>query len=142
MLNVERKELRRYSVWEQQELEAQELHFEDEEEPIPPSALLLGVSETAAAAIHRDLHKLYVKQGAPSNIGKRAHAVGQSSDSRLQLVSPFLWFKSPSSVVVMFYVTRHSEPLRPADTQRSSGGNGGGVVALLAGHRLPQLSLG
>ncbi|XP_027147067.1 sentrin-specific protease 7 isoform X2 [Larimichthys crocea] len=69
MLNVERKELRRYSVWEQQELEAQELHFEDEAEPIPPSALLLGVSETAAAAIHRDLHKLYVKQGAPSNIG-------------------------------------------------------------------------
>ncbi|TKS66873.1 Sentrin-specific protease 7 [Collichthys lucidus] len=69
MLNVERKELRRYSVWEQQELEAQELYFEDDEEPIPPSALLLGVSETAAAAIHRDLHKLYVKQGAPSNIG-------------------------------------------------------------------------
>ncbi|KAG8000520.1 Sentrin-specific protease 7, partial [Nibea albiflora] len=70
MLNIERKELRRYSVWEQQELEAQELQFEDDEEPMPPSALLLCVSETAAAAVHRELHKLCVKQAAPANIDK------------------------------------------------------------------------
>lgn len=70
MVTFERKELRRYSVWEQQELEAQELHFKGEEEPIPAAVLLFCVSETAAAAVQRDLLNLYAKQDGAMNTGK------------------------------------------------------------------------
>ncbi|XP_030284561.1 uncharacterized protein LOC115588248 isoform X4 [Sparus aurata] len=70
MVTFERKELRRYSVWEQQELEAQELHFRSNEELSPPAFLLLCVSETAGAAVHRDLLKLCVDQEAIMNTGK------------------------------------------------------------------------
>lgn len=70
-----RKELRRYSVWEQQELEAQELHFRSNEELCPPAFLLLCVSETAGAAVQRDLVKLCVDQDATTNTGEKAHNV-------------------------------------------------------------------
>ncbi|XP_044072715.1 sentrin-specific protease 7 isoform X2 [Siniperca chuatsi] len=70
MLTFERKELRRYSVWEQQELEAQELYFKGDEEPSPAAVLLFCVSETAAAAVQRDLLKLCVKQDGTMNTGK------------------------------------------------------------------------
>ncbi|KAM9346802.1 uncharacterized protein ABDE67_011110 [Symphorus nematophorus] len=69
MLTIERKELLRYSVWEQHEMEAQELHFTGEEEPSPPAVLLLCVSATAAAAVQRDLLKLCVKQHGTKNTG-------------------------------------------------------------------------
>ncbi|XP_070832418.1 sentrin-specific protease 7 isoform X3 [Chaetodon trifascialis] len=70
LLTFARKELRRYSVWEQQELEAQELHFKGTEEPSPPAVLLFCVSETAAAAVQQDLLKLCVKQDGTTHTGK------------------------------------------------------------------------
>lgn len=76
-ITVERKELRRYSVWEQQEMEAHELHFKCDEEPTPPAALLLCVSETAAAAIQRELLQLCVTHDETT--GKKAHTVDTGS---------------------------------------------------------------
>ncbi|XP_028250163.1 sentrin-specific protease 7 isoform X2 [Parambassis ranga] len=71
ILSFECKELRRYSVWEPHELEAQELRFQDDEEEVPPAAaLLFFVSETAAAAVQRDLHRLCVRQDGASNTVK------------------------------------------------------------------------
>ncbi|XP_026152184.1 sentrin-specific protease 7 [Mastacembelus armatus] len=58
ILTLQRKELRRYSVWDQEEMEAQELRFKGDLEPCPAAVLLLCVSETAAAAIQQDLCKL------------------------------------------------------------------------------------
>lgn len=72
MLTFERKALRRYSVWEQQELEAQELYFSGDEEPSPAAVILFCVSETAAAAIQQDLLKLGVKQDGTTNTGETA----------------------------------------------------------------------
>ncbi|XP_042282801.1 sentrin-specific protease 7 isoform X2 [Thunnus maccoyii] len=68
MLSLEREELRRYSVWEQEELEDQDIHCMDNEEPPPAAVLLFCVSETAAAAIQWDLRKL--KQDGTTNPGK------------------------------------------------------------------------
>ncbi|XP_070694324.1 sentrin-specific protease 7 [Pempheris klunzingeri] len=70
MLTFERKELRRYSVWEQQEMEDRELYFKGEEQPSPAAVLLFCVSDTAAAAIQRDLLQLSVKQDGATNTGK------------------------------------------------------------------------
>lgn len=70
ILTFEREELRRYSVWEQEEMEAQQLLFKGYEEPSPAAVLLLCVSETAAAAIQRDLRKLCVKQDESTNTGE------------------------------------------------------------------------
>ncbi|KAM7380297.1 hypothetical protein PAMP_003605 [Pampus punctatissimus] len=70
VLTLERKELRRYSVWEQENLEDSGLHFEGNEEPPPAAVLLFCVSETAAAAIQSDLRKLCVKQDGTANTGK------------------------------------------------------------------------
>ncbi|XP_040913572.1 sentrin-specific protease 7 isoform X3 [Toxotes jaculatrix] len=69
MLTFERKELRRYSVWEQQEMEMRELRFKGDEEPFPPAVLLFCVSDTAAAAVQQDLCKLCVKQDGTTNTG-------------------------------------------------------------------------
>ena len=79
ILTVERKELRKYSVWEQQELEDREFYFERDEEPNPAGVLLLCVSETAAFAVQRELLKLCVKQHRTKNTGEKAHAVDTSS---------------------------------------------------------------
>lgn len=68
MLTLEREELRRYSVWEQEELEDRGLRCKDEE--LPPAVLLFLVSETAAAAVQWDLHKLCVKQDGTTNTGE------------------------------------------------------------------------
>lgn len=85
MLSFERKELRRYSVWEQEELEMRELHFPDDEEPSPAAVLLLCVSETAAAAIERDLLKLCANKDGTTNTGETAERLAprrsQSSHS-------------------------------------------------------------
>ncbi|XP_029348866.1 sentrin-specific protease 7 isoform X2 [Echeneis naucrates] len=70
MLSFERKELRRYSVWEQQEMEMRELQFKDDEEPFPVAVLLFVVSETAAAAVQRDLSGLCVRKDRTSKPGK------------------------------------------------------------------------
>ncbi|XP_029315372.1 LOW QUALITY PROTEIN: sentrin-specific protease 7 [Cottoperca gobio] len=61
-LTLNRKDMRRYSVWEQQELEDREFHFNSDVEPFPAAILLFCVSETAAAAVQRDLLKLCAKQ--------------------------------------------------------------------------------
>ncbi|KAM4731208.1 sentrin-specific protease 7 isoform 2-T3 [Anableps anableps] len=68
-LTFERKELRRYSVWDQQELEAREIHFGDED-PSPPGVLLFYVTEEAAAAIQQDLDQLCVSEDGPIDTGK------------------------------------------------------------------------
>ncbi|XP_031148601.1 sentrin-specific protease 7 isoform X1 [Sander lucioperca] len=70
MLIIERKDLRRYSVWEQQELEDREFHLRGDEDPFPAAVLLFCVSETAAAALEGDLLKLCVKQDGTMNTGK------------------------------------------------------------------------
>ncbi|XP_023286451.1 uncharacterized protein LOC111673043 isoform X1 [Seriola lalandi dorsalis] len=70
MLTLKRKELRRYSVWEQQEMEMRDLHFKVDKDPFPVAILLLCVSETAAAAVQRDLCKLCFKQDGTTNPGK------------------------------------------------------------------------
>uniref|UniRef100_A0A8P4GIS4 Si:dkey-100n23.3 n=1 Tax=Dicentrarchus labrax TaxID=13489 RepID=A0A8P4GIS4_DICLA len=70
ILSIERKELRRYGVWELQDLEAQKLHFKTDQEPSPRAILLFCVSEKAAAAVQQDLLKLGVKQDGPTNTGK------------------------------------------------------------------------
>ncbi|KAA8587952.1 hypothetical protein FQN60_001146 [Etheostoma spectabile] len=70
MLIIERKDLRRYSVWEQQELEDRKFHLRGDGDPFPAAVLLFCVSETAAAALLGDLLKLCVKQDGTMNIGK------------------------------------------------------------------------
>lgn len=70
ILTLERKELRRYSVWEQEEMEAQQLLFKDDKEPSPAAVLLFCVSETAAAAIQQDLCKLCTKHDGTTNTGE------------------------------------------------------------------------
>lgn len=75
---MERKELWRYSVWEQQEMEAQEVYFKHEEDFSPPAVLLLYVSETAAAAAHQELLKLCVEPDETTNTGKKADNVDKS----------------------------------------------------------------
>lgn len=75
ILTMERKELRLYSVWEQQEMEAQELYLKCGVEPSPPAILLLCVSQTAAAAVQQQLCKLCVKYDEATNPGERAHTV-------------------------------------------------------------------
>lgn len=70
VLSLERKELRRYSVWEQQDMEAQDIYFKCDGKPSPPTVLVLCVSQTAAAAVHRDLLSLCLKQDKTNDIGK------------------------------------------------------------------------
>lgn len=70
ILTVERKELRKYSVWERQELEDREFYFERDEEPNPAGVLLLCVSETAAFVVQQELLKLRVKHDGITNTGK------------------------------------------------------------------------
>ncbi|KAK2840013.1 hypothetical protein Q5P01_013753 [Channa striata] len=69
-LTIERKELRRCSVWEKEDMEAQKLHFNGNKEPSPAAVLFLCVSETAAAAIRSDLRELCGKQDKTTNTGK------------------------------------------------------------------------
>ncbi|XP_028291993.1 uncharacterized protein LOC114455141 isoform X2 [Gouania willdenowi] len=63
------KDLRKYSVWEQSEMELEQLCFEGEEE-IYPVTLLLFVSESAAAALQRDLCRLQAKEDGALIEGK------------------------------------------------------------------------
>ncbi|XP_004551449.3 sentrin-specific protease 7 isoform X1 [Maylandia zebra] len=69
-LTFERLELRRYSVWERQELEERQLHFKGDEEPTPAAVLLFCVSETAAASVQQDLRLLSAKKDGAVNTGK------------------------------------------------------------------------
>ncbi|KAM6978359.1 uncharacterized protein LKV04_013756 [Tautogolabrus adspersus] len=68
MLTFQRKELRRYSVWEHQELEAEGLYFSSGESV--PAALLFCVSDSGAAAVQRDLVELYINQDSSINTDK------------------------------------------------------------------------
>ncbi|XP_062258850.1 sentrin-specific protease 7 [Platichthys flesus] len=69
ILTFERKALRRYSVWEEQEMEMRELHFNGDENPLPAAVLVLCVSDTAAAEIQHILSKLSVEQDGNTNPG-------------------------------------------------------------------------
>lgn len=42
-------------MWEQQEMETQDIFFKCDEDPSPPTALLLCVSQTAAADVQSEL---------------------------------------------------------------------------------------
>lgn len=89
ILSFECKELRRYSVWEPHELEAQELRFQDDEEAPPTAALLFFVSQTAAAAVQRDLHRLCVRHDGAPNAGESTGILSmQIQDDKLTV--PFL----------------------------------------------------
>ncbi|XP_060944325.1 sentrin-specific protease 7 [Limanda limanda] len=69
MLTFERKALRRYSVWEEQEMEMRELHFDGDENAFPAAVLVFCVSDTAAAEIQHVLSKLCVEQDGNTNTG-------------------------------------------------------------------------
>lgn len=69
-LTFECKDLRRYSIWEQQELEERQLCFRDDEEPTPAAVLLFCVSETAAAAMQQDLCRLSARDDGAANTGE------------------------------------------------------------------------
>ncbi|XP_063743886.1 sentrin-specific protease 7 isoform X2 [Eleginops maclovinus] len=69
-VTVDRTDMRRYSVWEEPELVERDFHFEDGEEPFPAAILLLYVSETAAAAVKRDLQKLCINQHRATSTDK------------------------------------------------------------------------
>ncbi|XP_061578955.1 sentrin-specific protease 7 [Cololabis saira] len=62
MVAVERSELRRYSVWEQDSMERRGLRFRDRESPAAATVLLLFISDAAAAALQLDLQQLCGKQ--------------------------------------------------------------------------------
>ncbi|XP_061648552.1 sentrin-specific protease 7 isoform X2 [Phyllopteryx taeniolatus] len=66
-LTLERTELRRYSVWEQEELESRGLRWPSGAEP--RTVLLFCVTQSAAAAVHRDLLRLRAQHGAPPGTG-------------------------------------------------------------------------
>ena len=68
MLSFDRSELRRYSVWEQDELELRDLHFHGSDS-CPAGALLLFVSETAAAALQQELQQLCTTEDGATNTG-------------------------------------------------------------------------
>ena len=70
MLTFERKELRKYSIWEHEELEERLIRFEGDEKPFPAAVLLFYVSETAAAAIQQDLRQLCIKEDGAINTGE------------------------------------------------------------------------
>ncbi|XP_029968484.1 microtubule-associated protein futsch isoform X2 [Salarias fasciatus] len=70
VLSFSSKELRRYSVWEQHELEEEEICFLDDEDPYPPAVLLFFLSDKAAAAVQRDLCRLGIKRRRASKAAK------------------------------------------------------------------------
>ncbi|XP_041662810.1 sentrin-specific protease 7 isoform X2 [Cheilinus undulatus] len=70
MLMFKRDDLKRYSIWEHQELEVEGLYFSDGEDPFPAAFLLFCVSENSASDIQRDLVRLGVKQDGNGNSGK------------------------------------------------------------------------
>lgn len=67
-MSFERTELRRYSVWDQQDLELSGFQFEGDEMP-SSGILLFYVSEAAAAAVQRDLCQLCVEDEGSINTG-------------------------------------------------------------------------
>ena len=72
MLTFERKALRRYSVWDEQEMEMRELQFNGDEEPVPAAVLVFCVSDAAAAEVQHILSKLCVEQDGNTNTGEFA----------------------------------------------------------------------
>lgn len=70
MLTLERKELRRYSVWEKQELETLNIFCNENFESIPAAGLLCCVSKDAAEGIQYDLSQLCDKRDRTKNTGK------------------------------------------------------------------------
>lgn len=51
-------------------MEVQDINFKCDEDPCPPTVLMLCVSQTAAAAAQRELLNLYLKQDETTDIGK------------------------------------------------------------------------
>lgn len=70
MLTLERKELRRYSVWEKQELETLNIFCNENFESIPAAGLLCCVSKDAAEGIQYDLSQLCDKRDRTKNTEK------------------------------------------------------------------------
>ncbi|RVE58287.1 hypothetical protein OJAV_G00207750 [Oryzias javanicus] len=69
VLMFERKELRRYSIWEQFELKERGLHFVCDGAD-SPAVLLICVSQTAAAAIQQNLFQLHSTEDGDKVTGK------------------------------------------------------------------------
>ncbi|XP_035994999.1 sentrin-specific protease 7 isoform X1 [Fundulus heteroclitus] len=70
MLTFERKELRRYSVWDQQDLEVRGIRFEEDVAPSPAGVLLLYVTETVAETMEQQLYQLCLSEDGPMDTGK------------------------------------------------------------------------
>ncbi|TWW81086.1 Sentrin-specific protease 7 [Takifugu flavidus] len=84
VLSLERKELCRYSVWEQQEMEAQDIYFRCDKDPSPPAVLMLCVSQTAAEAVHWNLLNLCLKQDKNNDIEKASPFIVLSMEDPLE----------------------------------------------------------
>lgn len=78
LLTFKRSELRRYSVWEQQEMETHDLLLKVDLEHPPPAALLFCVSDAAAADVQQELLKLCVPQRGGNEAGERKHTHSES----------------------------------------------------------------
>lgn len=77
MLSIERKELRRYSIWDEEELENQEIFCKGNTKP-PSSVVLLYVTEVAATALQCNLRKLGAHEDGSKNTGETCSALGFS----------------------------------------------------------------
>lgn len=74
----ERKELRRYSIWEQFELKERGLHFVCDGAD-SPAVLLICVSQTAAAAIQQNLFQLHRTEDGDEDTGEKLGLYGTTS---------------------------------------------------------------
>ncbi|XP_029980261.1 uncharacterized protein LOC115412102 isoform X2 [Sphaeramia orbicularis] len=69
ILSMERKELKKYSIWDHDELEDRGFFCKGNKKP-PPAIVLLYVSETAATALQCDLSTLGAKEDGNKNTEK------------------------------------------------------------------------
>lgn len=70
MLTLERKQLKRYSVWEKHELETLKYFSDGSKAALPAAGLLCCVSEGAAEGVQYDLIELCDKPDSPISTGK------------------------------------------------------------------------
>lgn len=120
-ISLERKEMRRYSIWNQEEMEDRGLCFQGSEEP-PAAAVLFCVSERAAAALRLELGALCSGLDGTTNTGRTAdsltcehtHIWGQTTKSECRMsvtpgkASPFIVLTLPEPLLGIERALLHS----------------------------------
>lgn len=121
------KEMQWYSVWSQQEMEAEDLAVRFDLEPPPPMALLLCVTEAAAAMVERELFKLCAEH----------RHIAETGENPLKSTRTLIF---PGVIFFFFWFTfyREIQPLHPVDPQRRPGWDRRHRVSFPAGAELPQ----